>query len=320
MGGRLSHRTTGSGFDERTDTSGKVTDPSGCVQSLRVGNPLTLRLGQETTGSFSSPPKWSEPWCCDWPGTGRPMHLAEEAEVGSWLVYRVIWHVGGLSGPPPMPFVLVAQHRESKAWTACANAVNYPPTPDRANLMRADLDNQGRLIVRWWNWESRNTSALHGWRFDFQNGAVSMTPVAPVFALNTRNGAVASFSSTNSEARHLGFQEVGWFLAAWDSMGGTARAFAESPRRLVTKEDKHGAPILPKPGDQTFEWAGEIYLVPRSGDPRKVPLKEALQLLQKRKWTVVLFHRRGQSPLAMRLAEHHRDFPHCTPPPPPRGT
>jgi hypothetical protein len=213
-----------------------------------------------------------------------------------------------------MPFVLVVQHRESGQWIAQCSVFNYPPVADRGDAMRAHLDPQGSLLAEWWGMASQNVDELLGWRFTFQDGRIQRDWLPVRYALYTRTGAVATLADTPAEALHFGYQEVAWALDSFDRRGGVAQAFAESPRRYVIEEDRHGAPMLPRPGPQPFQWAAEIYLVPWKGKHERVPRSEALARLKVGHWDVVLFQN-GQGPAqARRLVEHRRDFPHSTPP------
>ncbi len=294
-------------------------------------------LGRELNGAFADPMDWRLPWW-PWEFSGslrgafghkllrrvpevawkpeygcRWIYPGEQAVVGSWRIMRILWHVGGMSGPPPMPYVLVVEHQPSGAWCALGHVVGYPDTPDRGDVMRVEGGPDDTLLVRQWGLESRNVGALSGWRFAFQDGQVRRQALSSRYALYTRNGAVATFADTPKEAIHFGYQEVAWHLQSWNAQGGTARAFAPSPRRYLTPTDREGAPQLPVPGERRFQWAGELYVVPRIGKPSRRKLSEVLLMLRSGRWDVVLFRRPDGTMLGQRLVEHSRDLPHSTP-------
>jgi len=291
---------------------GRVTSPEGLAQTIDLDPDAVGRIAQEANAACSGSVAWREP---HFTGEGsKAIYFGEGAEIGPWRLMRILWHVGGWSGPPPMPFVLVIQHRESGRWIAQGSAFNYPPVADRGDAMRVHLDAQGALAVEWWNMEERNVEALRAWRFTSREGRIERDWLPVRYALYTRTGAAATLADSPGEALHFGYQEVAWALDSWNRLGGLARAFADSPRRFVIKEDLEGAPMLPRLGSQSFQWAAEIYLVPWNGKPERLSLPKALARLKVGRWDVVLF-RNGQGPAqARRLVEHRRDFPHSTPP------
>lgn len=299
---------------ETTCSEGLVTAPGGEIQSLMLEDPLSSCVGEEMTGSFSSPPQWNEPWSNDGPGYGRAIYLGEVERIGSWRVMRVLWHISGLSGPPPLPFVLVVQHVRTGKWLSCASAVDYPPTPDRGNVMRLELNPEGDLSILWWNRFSRGTSVLRGWRFKGTGDVIVSTDVPRKFALFTHSGAVSTCADTPEAAKHFGFLEAAWAIKFWNDNGGIAQSLVPSSRKLFNQDDMDDAPLLPFPGSVRFWWTEEIYLVPWGKKPRRVKRLEALPLLRSRKWNVVLF-RKGNKVLGERLVERSPQTPSLLLPP-----
>jgi hypothetical protein len=269
---------------------------------------------EEVNAEFVGDVDWQKP---EFSGPGlRDLHYGERTELGTWVLWRVIWRVGGLSGDPPMHFLMVVQDKGTGRWLVQMAHFQYPPSPDGSNAMNAVVDDDQSLTVSWWNYHGRNTAVVDGWRFKTTSqGDIRREALKPKYSLYTRTGRVASFADTPEVARHLGYQEVAWALRSWDSNGGIAEAFAPSPRRFLSEEDRHGAPILPTIGQHHFQWAAELYILPWARKPKRLPLAQALQLLKQGRWDVVIFPRWGQGLLAMRLVEHHRDFPHSTPRP-----
>lgn len=298
-------------FDEiQDDAKGKgpfpsirITDPSGTTSLVAQDSSARPAIWDDLTGSFSNPPKWTEPWICPWPGSGREVFLGEQSTPGPWQVFRILWHVGGLSGPPPLPFVLVVRHRESGHWAAFAAALEYPPTPARGDVMSVAVEGEA-LDVSWWQANSPNVYQLKGWKLMDGIGGISCADFPPMFSLYTRNGSVASLGRTPAEAIRKGYLEVVWSLKRWDGRGGIGTASETSPRKLLSDEDAFGAPILPQLGSRRFVWAKNLFVVPWKGKPRHMVLENALSVLKTGHWGVVLFPLPDGHALAERLIEY----------------
>lgn len=281
----------------------RITDPSGRVAFAEEDPDAHFILWDEMTGSFSRPPSGPEPWTGGCPGMGREIYLGEQATLGDWQVYRVLWHVGGLSGPSPMPFVLVVLHCRTGHWRAFASALSYPPAPTRGDIQQVAED--GRVLrVSWWLAHTPNISRLRGWHVSADTDGLSASPFAPAYALSTRNGGVAALGRTPQEALRRGYLEAAWPLERWNARGGVAHASAPSPRRLVSEEDAFGAPLLPEPGSRRFIWAKDLFVVPWKGKPSHKPLMEALAMLATGSWGVVLFPCGQDAALGARLIEY----------------
>jgi len=265
---------------------------------------------EELNGEFNELMSWQKPY---WVGEGsRDIYYAEKTDLGPWRVQRVIWRVGGCSGNPPMLFLMVVQHQPTGLWSFQLAEFSHPPVADRGDAMRLHLSAEDVLEVSWWNAATRNTAVMEGWRFALEKGSLVLRDLPRSYRLDTRNGAVTAKADSPAEALHLGYQEVAWALDSSDQRGGVARAYAESPRRFETDGDRYKAPLLPSPGTMTFRWAAELYVVPWQARPLRLPLAKALPLLKTGRWDVVLFRNAKGTVLAMRLVEHHQDFPHST--------
>ncbi|BDU74171.1 hypothetical protein [Mesoterricola silvestris] len=262
-------------------------------------------------GEFIGKVKWEMPHMT-FPGL-HDLYYAEQATFGPWEVGRVIWRVGGCSGNPPMLFLLIVRNRESGRWRVCQDEFQYPPAPDGGDPMRARVHEDGSLGVTLWNYHGRNSAIISGWTFHARpGGEIRCEATKPRFCLFTRTGSVATLADTPREAIHIGYQEAAWHLESWNAKGGKARAFAPSPRQLLTEDARYGAPILPQPGTRRFLWAAELYVVPWKGKPAWMKLPEAQALLKTGRWDVVLFPLGEGKALCQRLVEHRRDLPHST--------
>lgn len=280
----------------------QLTDPEGNTGVVHQDPKALGIIWDELTWSFSSPPHWTKPWVCSFPGSGQDLYLCEQQRLGDWQVFRVLWHIGGLSGPPPMPFIFVALHRESGKWWAFASGMDYPPTPSRGNAMNLSEDDGG-ILITWWQAHTPNVHQLRGTKLTFKMGEIAAWTCPTRYSLFTNNGAVSSLASTPREAARRGWLEAAWRLKKMNERGGVAMAEAPSPRVLVSPEDAEGAPILPAPGSRSFVWARELFVVPWVGKSRKLPLRDALDCLKRGRWGVVLFPLGGKSALAGRVIE-----------------
>jgi len=303
----------------RSRSTIRVTDPEGASDGV-IEDPLAKGvIWEEMTGSFSDPPKWTNPWICSSPGMGREVFLGEQKAVGDWQVFRILWHVAGASGPPPMPFVLVVANRKSGRWVSLASALEYPPTPDRGDIMSVRAEGDA-LRVSWWYAFTPNVYELKGWAFTSGTEGVSYSALPRSYSLFTWNGSVTSLGSSPAEAIRKGWLEVVWPLKRWNSTGGVGVATDPSPRRLTNEDDALGAPIIPAPGSRKFVWARDMFVVPRKGKAKHVALEQALSYLNTGRWGVVLFPLANGPALASRLVEfpaEPRGTIRVTPPPGP---
>lgn len=280
----------------------RIADPGGASARVIEDPRARAAIWDEMTGSFGDPPKWTDPWIRSSPGMGREVFLGEQKAIGDWQVFRILWHVGGLSGPPPMPFVVVVANRKSGRWVSLASALEYPPAPDRGDIMNISADGEA-LRISWWYAFTPNVYQLKGWTFTSGAEGVSYTALPRFYSLFTWNGSVTSLGTSPDEAIRKGYLEVAWSLKRWDSCGGVAVASKASPRKLTNKDDAFGAPIIPEPGTRRFVWAKDIFVVPRKGKGKHVALDQALSNLNSGRWGVVLFPLPDGPALASRLLE-----------------
>ena len=240
---------------------------NGAMLEVTPGTRQTLPLGIKRT--------FDHPFCLVW-------------ETPTWRIYRVLWLIGGVSGPPPVPMVVVAQDRASGRWTAWGTAIDT----HAADVQGIDALEGDRVQVWWWELVSLETMRRRSWIVERRDGEPYFSDGPVPYMFWTWNGSPRTFGATPQEARQLGRLEVAWRVETTTPTGGVAIARGESPRHFDGSEWLHDGLLVPHSGDRhEFHWQAQVSVVPARGRIRWVSRQEARALAAKGGWDVVLYRR-----------------------------
>ncbi len=240
-------------------------------------------------------------------------HLLEVWHNERWQVFRLLWPIGGASGPPPVPLVTIAQDRASGRWAALATAFEHR-VPDGGDTHGIEVRDDGGLAAWCWWWRSGSVLARRSWLASDSPGRVEWHTGPTVYMLQTYNGIPATYATDPRDAVHWGYQEVAWHVREAGPSGGVVEAFANSPRRVLGDEDLEDGLVIPEQGRTlSFVWPPQVYVVPYRTKGRWLAAADATGLAQREGYDAVLFRRRSGRSVAERLVQHQKDFLHSTP-------
>ena len=151
-------------------------------------------------------------------------------ETERWRVYRVIWLVGGASGPPPVPMVVVALDRLSGRWAVWGKGLDQHAA-DGGDVQSIEALDGNRVQVWWWTWWSTSVMERRSWVIESRPDGPHRSDGPPRFMFWTWSGFPSTFADTPRAAKHLGQLEVAWRVATTMAAGGVAVARGDSVRR-----------------------------------------------------------------------------------------
>ncbi len=220
------------------------------------------------------------------------------ADVGAWRFWNLQWdmHGCGIAGLFRSE-LLVGQHLPSGTWAARADFgtgfVRFPAGVEPHPAFHFDLAFR----------TSNNCWVREPWIFKLRKGRAAVV----VGSRSYRWFGGTTVADSPRKARHWGHQEVAWHVASATREGGVAEAFGESPR---PEGDFEG--LRPVSGRMPFRWKSMVVAAGKDGRRRFLDVSQALALVKKGGWDVVL-ERRGEQTTATWIVEHDRAFPHSTP-------
>ncbi len=249
---------------------------AGLVYDIVNGVMLDVAPGSGQTTSLGIKRAFDHPFCRVW-------------ETRTWRVYRLFWHIGGLSGPPPVPMAVIAVDRTTGRWAAWATAIEEHAA-DGQDVQGIDSLAGDRVLIWWWDWVSSGTMRRRSWVVERSDGTPRFSDGPARFMLWTWNGSPRTFGATPQEARQLGRLEVAWRIVTTNPAGGVALARGDSPRQIDNSEDVADGLLVPHDGEQLeFRWQAWLCVVPARGYVYWVSAREARALAEKGGWDVVLY-------------------------------
>ncbi len=212
-------------------------------------------------------------------------------ETPTWRVYRVLWRIGGVSGPPPVPMIVIALDRTTGRWTAWGTSIEEHAADGR-DVQGVDGLDGDRVQIWWWDWVSSHTMRRRSWIVERSDGIPRFSDGPARFMFWTWNGSPRTFGATAREAGQLGRLEVAWKVEATKATGGVATARDDSPRHIDSRNDLADGLLLPHDDQRLeFRWQAQVRVVPARGTAYWVSHEEAQALARNGGWDVVLYRR-----------------------------
>ncbi|HVN75900.1 MAG TPA: hypothetical protein VMT19_06260 [Thermoanaerobaculaceae bacterium] len=281
---------------------GKVT--SAVCDGLALDHPNPLMA--------TEPGKWDQSYVTGFARVAH--HLLEVWENQQWRVFRLLWPIGGASGPPPVPLVTIAQDRRCGAWMALATSLE-PRVPDGGDTHGLEVGDDGNLVAWSWWWHTGSVLARRSWSISASSGTIVWRRLPTTYMLQTYNGVPATYARDPRDAVHWGYQEVAWHVRKAETHGGVAETFADSPRRVTGEGDTADGLLIPMHGHSiAFAWSSRVYVIPYHLKGHWLLASEASRLATAGTYDAVLFRSSSGRVVAERLVQHQRDFAHSTPP------